>query len=124
MTVYSKTITVYNWFNIRKEICDVMGIEEKHFRDYHKVVGGEYKDLWKVSLEMIIPDQMSNGTIVKIYHEEDDIPFVFNPDEDWGWNKFIKEKGDWVIPFIDAYNKVMSGLVKDDYGVVYVEFCW
>lgn len=123
MTVQGKTITVYDWFDIQKEICDVMGIAEENFRSYEKVVGGDYKDLWIVALHMEIPDQMGNDTIVKIYHEEYDEPFVVNPDEDWGWNKYIKENGDWVIPFIDAYNKVMFGL-KGANDVVYVEFSW
>lgn len=123
MTVQGKTVTVYDWFDIQKEICDVMGIAEENFSSYEKVVGGDYKDLWDVALYMEIPDHMSNDTIVKIYHEEDDEPFVVNPDEDWGWNKYIKENGDWVIPFIDAYNKVMFGL-RGANNVVYVEFSW
>ena len=40
------TVEYFDWFDIQKEICKEMGIEEQYFRDYHKLIGGEYKDLW------------------------------------------------------------------------------
>ncbi len=52
-----------------------------------------------------------------------DEPFELNPEEEWGWNKYIKEKGDWVIPFIKAQEKVISEL-NGDSDEVYVEFSW
>lgn len=121
MAISGKSVIVYDWFDIQREICKEMGIEENQFRRYHHVVGGDYKDLWHVSIRMIIPNQFGNDTIVKIYKDKQ--PFVLNPDIDWGWNKYIKEEGDWVIPFIKAYEKVFSEL-NGDSEEVYVEFAW
>jgi hypothetical protein len=121
MTISGKSIILYDWFDIEREICKEMGIKENHFHNYHEVVGGDYKDLWQVSLDMIIPDNLSNDTILRFY--EDDESFELNPDIDWGWNKYIKEKGYWVIPFIKAYEKVFSELNWDS-EEVYVEFSW
>ena len=28
----------FDWFDIQKEICKEMGIEDQYFRDYHKLV--------------------------------------------------------------------------------------
>ena len=36
----------YLWSDIKKEICQRMKIDKKDFRNYHNIVGGEYKDLW------------------------------------------------------------------------------
>jgi hypothetical protein len=121
MTIPRKSIFIYNWFDIQEAICKEMGIAENQFSDYHHVVGGDYKDLWHVCLDMVIPERMSNDTIIRMYKVEE--PFVLNPDVDWGWNKYIKKKGDWVIPFIKAYQKVFSEL-NGDSDHFYVEFSW
>ena len=59
----AQTVEYFDWFDIEKEICKEMGIEEQYFRDYHKLVGGEYKDLWHFWLEYFdsVPN---NDTIV------------------------------------------------------------
>lgn len=121
MAISGKIIIVYNWFDIEREICKEMGIQENQFRKYHEVVGGDYKDLWHVCIDMLIPDQFSNDTIVRFY--KGDAPFELNPEEEWGWNKYIKEKGDWVIPFIKAQEKVFSEL-DGNHDDFYVEFSW
>lgn len=121
MAISGKIIIVYNWFDIEKEICKEMGIQENQFRKYHEVVGGDYKDLWHVCIDMVIPEQFSNDTIVRFY--KNDEPFELNPEIDWGWNKYIKKKGDWVIPFIKAQEKVFSEL-NANHDDFYVEFSW
>ena len=125
MTVQGKSIILYDWNDIEKEICNVMGIAEEHFRDYHKVVGGEYKDLWHVALDLVIPNNLRNDTILYLH------PFDYNLTIDYsdgsGLMKYVKEHGEWVIPFIEAYQKVILELNGNSYngvdGVV-VEFCW
>lgn len=122
MTVQGKSIILYDWNDIEKEICKVMGIAEEYFRDYHKVVGGYYKDLWHVALDLIIPDNLSNDTIVYLH------PFDYKLTIDYSEGSvlmnYVKEYGEWVIPFIEAYQKVILGLnANSDNGVV-VEFSW
>jgi len=107
--IQSKTLIYVNWFDIRKEICDVMGIDEKYFRDYHRVVGGGYKDLWHLALETFIPSNMSNDTYVQLFRIEDD--------------DIVEESEDWKKPFFLAYNKVMDEIDPDNIGVL-VSFSW
>lgn len=64
MSLKPKTVVEYDWFDIQQEICKRMGIEEKHFRRYHELVGGDYKDLWHVCLDSVVPDNMANDTTV------------------------------------------------------------
>jgi hypothetical protein len=108
-----KTVTIYTWPELKEKICACMGIEEKYFRDYHNLIGGDYKDLWHVALDTYVPRQMANDTIVTMYQSE------------WSKEEFVgyyKDK-EWAWPMIEAYNKVMRELNPDDNGV-YVEFSW
>ncbi len=107
--IKGETVTVYNWCDIQNEICDVMGISRDKFRDYHEIVGGDYKDLWRTALNSVVPDNMSNGTIV-IMWPVDDIKWVIER---------IQEE--WAMPFFEAYNTVMQEL--NDNGVL-VSFSW
>lgn len=106
--VKGETVTVYDWFDIQNEICDVMGIPRDKFSNYHEIVGGDYKDLWLVALDSVVPDNMSNGVIVTMW-PIDDIKWV------------IKSGEEWTRPFFEAYNAVMEEL--DDNGVL-VSFSW
>ena len=106
--IKGETVTVYEWSDIQDEICDVMGIPRDKFRDYHEIVGGDYKDLWHVAVDSVVPDNMSNGTIVTMW-PIDDIKWV------------IKSGEEWTRPFFEAYNTVMEEL--DDNGVL-VSFSW
>lgn len=107
--IKGETVTVYNWCDIQNQICDVMGISRDKFRDYHEIVGGDYKDLWHVALNSVVPDNMSNGVVVTMW-PLDDIEWVV---------KRIQEE--WARPFFEAYNTVMQEL--NDNGVL-VSFSW
>lgn len=109
--INGETVTVYDWFNIQNEICDVMGIPHDKFRDYHKIVGGDYKDLWHTALNSVVPDHMSNGTIVTMWIVED---------IDW---LIEKTREEWSRPFFEAYNTVFKQLDPNDNGVL-VSFSW
>jgi hypothetical protein len=99
----------FDWFDIQKEICKEMDIEEKYFRDYHKVVGGEYKDLWYIWLEYFQPD-VTNDTIV--YNDCDERMYI---KLEW-----IEEEGDgWAKPFVEAVYKVW-----DKYEIENVRYRW
>ena len=106
--VKGETVTVYSWRDIRNEICDVMGIPRDKFRDYHEIVGGDYKDLWHIALRWVVPENMSNGVIVTMW-PVDDIEWV------------IKSEEEWTKPFFEAYNAVMEEI--DATGVL-VRFSW
>lgn len=108
--ITGKTVTVYNWFDIQDEICRMMGIPKDKFRDYHKIVGGDYKDFWHVALDSVVPENMQNGSIVTMF-----------PHEDIEYS--IEEHGEWARPFFEAYGKLMDELDPDFNGVL-VNFSW
>ena len=102
-------VEFFDWNEIQKEICEEMGIDEKYFRDYHKVVGGEYKDLWHIWLEYFQSD-VTNDTIVRNDCDERiDIKI-----------QWVTDEGDqWAIPFINAVYKVW-----DKFEIEYVRYTW
>lgn len=108
--IKGETVTVYNWFDIEVELCRRMGIEPDQFRDYHTVVGGDYRDLWHVALESVVPDNMTNGTIMTMY-----------PLDDIEW--CVEKAGDWTRPFFEAYNALLDELDPDFHGIE-VRFSW
>lgn len=121
--IKGEVITVYNWFDIRDEICKRMGISKQDFRSYHKVVGGEYKDLWHVAIQTVIPDRMSNDTIVKMNMIED-----YEGNEDYYCNirkqrDEHREEQPWAAAFFEKYNEVMTELDPEVNGV-HVKFSW
>jgi len=105
--IQGENTVVYKWFDIQDAISDKMGIPRNKFRDYHEIVGGDYKDLWHVALNSVVPDNMANGTIVRMYSY--DIDFV--------------DVEEWKGPFFEAYNAVMQELDPNDEDV-WVSFSW
>ncbi len=104
-----ETIEFFDWFDIQKEICKEMGIDEQYFRDYHKIVGGEYKDLWHEWLEYF-ESNIHNGAIVS-----NDMGESLMSKISW-----VKEDGKvWLEPFVRAVYHVW-----DDNGIEYVKYCW
>lgn len=106
------SVTVYNWFDIQNEICRTMGIERDKFRDYHKVIGGDYLDLWHVALATVVPDNMSRDTIVTMFDLDDE-----------SIEYFVKARGEWTRSFFNAYHSVIQKLDPEDNGI-YVKFIW
>jgi hypothetical protein len=104
-----QTVEYYDWFDIQKEICKEMGIEEQYFRDYHKLVGGEYKDLWHFWLEYF--DSVPNNDTIVF----NDLGETMESKIDW-----VKIKGeDWGIPFIEAVYKVW-----DKFEIEHIKYSW
>lgn len=105
----SKTITFFDWSDIQKEICNEMGIEEKYFRDYHQLIGGDYKDLWHAWMEYF-ESEVNNGAVVF-----NDVGESIESKIEW-----IKGDGkDWLEPFVLAVYKVW-----DDNNIEYVQYSW
>lgn len=105
-----KNVLVYDWFEIQEMICQEMQIDEEYFRDYHKLVGGGYKDLWHEALDSIIPDSMHNDSTVTVFALYD---------EDW----YLKNKPEWTWEFYKAVVKVFDKIDPKQDGVE-VNFSW
>lgn len=98
-----KQETIYDWFDIQKELCSIMEIDEEYFRDYHEVVGGEYKDLWHVWCNN---NEVNNDTIGRF------------------WFDVMKNqsKEDWQIPFFKAIEQLQEQLGNPEY--ILIEYSW
>lgn len=105
----NKTIKFFDWSDIQTEICKEMGIDEENFRDYHKVIGGEYKDLWHAWLTYF-ESEITNGDIKHTVMGE-----ITDCKIEW-----VKSDGkDWLEPFVLAAYKVW-----DDNNIEYVQYSW
>lgn len=106
----SKTIETYNWFtDIQPAICKEMNIEPQYFRDYHKLIGGSYKDLWHEWLHYF-DNKVRNDTTIHNNLNED-----LKSKLEW-----IKEDGkEWLEPFVRAVYKIWN-----KYNIEYIRYCW
>lgn len=91
----SKTLTYYDWEDVRQFLCDAMGISEEHWRSYHKLVGGDYKDFWHVWLS-IDDDNLSNDSYTTVYL--DDIDGIMD--------YILEQHGTWVEALRPALYKL------------------
>jgi hypothetical protein len=102
------TIQYFKWEDIKLAICQEMGIDPIYFRDYHKIVGGEYKDLWHEWMEYF--DDVKNDTIVY-----NDLGESLESKIEW----ILEDEKEWLKPFVIAvYN------VWDKYEIEYVKYSW
>lgn len=103
------TVEYFDWFDIQKEICKEMGIEEEHFRDYHKVIGGDYKDLWHEWLEYF--DSVPNNDTIVFNDLGEDLEHKL---------QWVGIKNDsWLEPFVRAVYAVW-----DKYEIEYIKYSW
>lgn len=106
-----QTLEYFDWFEIQKEICKEMGIEEQYFRDYHKLVGGEYKDLWHEWMRYF-QHNVSNDVIV-----ENDSQYWEVESSKIEWVR--RDGKEWLDSFVRAvYN------VFDDNKIKYIHYSW
>ena len=109
MELKSKTTEYYDWFEIQAAICEEMGIDPDYFRDYHKLVGGDYKDLWHEWLAYF-DSEVRNDTTTSCDLGE-------NMESKLEW---MKEDGkEWLEPFVKAVYKIW-----DEHGIENVRYCW
>ena len=111
MTIPYTETRIYSWFDLQAELCNLMGIPEDKFRNYHQVVGGEYKDFWHVCLEFIVPYNMNNDTIVTMYS--------IDPE----WFEDTAEEDQWKNLVLVAWNKLCDELDPNGAGIR-VSFSW
>ena len=103
-------IELYEWDDIVVELCLIMGISEDKFRSYHEVVGGEYKDLWHVCLESIVPDGVQGGSIVKMHAT----------DNEW----YLDDTEKWKNRVLSAWSTWCIAHTNEQFEDVYVRFSW
>lgn len=113
-----KQITYYDYFaDIQPKLCDYIGIKEEHFRNYHKVVGGEYKDFWHTLLNILRDNFKGNDSYFTMYHQGDTDSNTFdNLDEyytkvkmqgdEYGLAFEWQEHRSWSRPLYDAIDKL------------------
>lgn len=112
----TKTVEYVEWKDLQQEICDEMGIKMEQFRNYHEVVGGEYKDLWHLWL-WYINDRLFNDSIIPHYEDEiyDDDARNWLKDR-WETEHKVRAKTegvDWIIPFFDAVDRIFAKHASD-----------
>ncbi len=106
----AKVLTYYDFNDIEKFICDELGIEQKFFRDYHKVVGGAYKDFWHVWLSLHY-DEIENGSYQDLYFD-----MVYDRLQE------LKDRyGDWIL-VLEPVLKKLEEQVKED--CITISYFW
>lgn len=97
------TRAIYHWNDIKLAMCEVLEINESDFRDYHNVVGGDYKDCWHVIVSDIFFDDIGDGSIIEAYPVDLNDPY----DEFNGIDK-------WKVNVIHAWNQVITYISTRD----------
>lgn len=97
------------WNDIKKEICIEMEIEEEYFRDYHKLIGGSYKDLWHEWLNYFDSD-VRNDTITSC-----DLGEIIESKLEW----IRGDRKEWLEPFVRAVYKIW-----DKYNIENIKYSW
>lgn len=134
MKFKGKTVTYYDYFkDIRPAICRHLGIEEKHFRNYHKVVypnweelygyhkqliSRPYYDFWHVWLELY-GEKLHNDSFVKTnFGMPDEEPSEYLVNQ-------LKEKyGDWSLKLLDAVKALQIEQGWDGEKDIVIWYSW
>ena len=104
-----QTLEYFEWDDARKYICDKLDIVPAQFRDYHTVIGGEYKDLWHVWLT-INNDDISNHSYVT--PNLDDLDYIFA--------RIVEEYGVWV----ECLRPILESMIAE-FGVeLIIHYDW
>ena len=104
----SKILEYYDWFKVQKFLSNAMGFDDEYFHDYHKIVGGDYKNFWHVWLDTVDNDVHNDcWSTVYLGNNED-------------WVDYVREKrGDWVEPLVEALNELQKYVGKDSIVIYY-----
>jgi hypothetical protein len=110
MKLKSKTLEYYEWSDIENYLSDQLGIEQRYFRDYHKIVGGRYKDFWHVWLN-IVDENVHNGCYSPV--------FINIEEDEYLKNELIEKYGEWSLKLLDAINSLHNQLEEDMIVILY-----
>lgn len=100
----------YYWDDIEEFLCEKMGISQDKFRNYHDVVGGDYKDFWHVWLKLVW-DDVFNGKISTVFF---DMILDEETQED-----IKNEFGDWINPLFLALKELETEIGEESFEVKY-----
>jgi hypothetical protein len=104
-------VKVYNWFDIEKEICKRVGVENLYECENDT---GEYRNFWHKALDCFIPDSMKNDSTVTLCAIED-----WEDNKDW----YLNQYGAWTEQYFQAYYDIMMELDPNIEGIE-VRFSW
>jgi hypothetical protein len=104
-----QTLEYFEWTDIRLEICKEMGIDEKYFRYYHNLIGGEYKDLWHIWLDYFQSDVYNDTIVANDCDERIEVKIEWLTEAD----------KQWALPFVEAVYKVW-----ERFGIEYIRYSW
>lgn len=105
-----QTLTYYHWADIQKFLCEAMVIDSWHFRNYHELVGGAYKDFWHVWLE-IVEGNVENDMYCTHF-------FNVMLDDDFK-KEVTQERGDWTIELYEAIEKLQKEVNVETITIFY-----
>ena len=104
-----KTLKCFEWDDLEAFFCEYLDIDEKHFRNYHEVIGGNCKDFWHVWL-CIVSDDVHNGHGSKVWD------FVVEEDV---YQEIEDKYGKWATKLLDATACLFESIEEDSFMVYY-----
>lgn len=109
----SYELKYYEWNDIKETLCEYMDIDPKYFRDYHKLVGGDYKDFWHVWLSLVNDDVQNDS--YKVHYRD-----MITEEESY----IIEKYGDWISVFISAIKRLLDEIQEGDEDSFIVHYWW
>jgi hypothetical protein len=118
----------YDYFrDIQPKLCEYMGINEEHFRSYHKLIGGDYKDFWHIFMDTMDDRFKGNDSYMIMFVPEEsfeDLDEYYTSQmlkgDRYGFAKKWQKHRDWSRPLYDAIAQLHR-----DYGdelLVYISW--
>ena len=108
MTLNLQTLEYYEWDDIQKFICNELKIKEDDFRDYHNVVGGDYKDIWHVWVSL------NYNSVANDSHQIAWFDMLFD-----SIDRCKDEYGDWIECLRPVFEKMQNEMKSDSFMVYY-----
>lgn len=105
-----KILTYYDWDDVEEFLSNAMGFDKKYFRNYHEVVGGEYKDFWHVWLQLH-HYEIANDSYVVTYLDDLD---------ETGDN--LQEKYPWATELLVNAMKKLSDAIDSE--TITIRYYW
>lgn len=107
-----KLMPVYDWDDIKEDICNRMEIQPELFGNYQLVVGGSHKDLLRVATDTFAP-HLFHLNVFSLYGFEDEEELEGH----------IGDYGEWSRKFFTSYHSLMRELDPADLGI-FVSVTW
>lgn len=104
--ITKQTVEYIDFDDVEKFICDELGIPVEKFRDYHEVIGGDYKDWWHVWMTLNY-DAIDNNSYVRLWVD------IMN------WKGAVKEYGEWV----NVLRPIVDKMFCDDESLL-IYYSW